>query len=579
MDTGPDGFSSFYQENYSRIAALVAALLGDRHQGEGITQEAFARALARWKHIDAPGTWVRRVAQQLAIDTGRPKEPDPRTATPLSSALMRLPIQQRRVLVLSYLAGLPADEIAGDCGLTPGAVRTRLAAARHRLDQELGQTPVPSAGAVEGMGDDELRAELAAWVHEVATQPAPGLDVLRRQGRGRKLRRAAAVGAAAVVIAGIGVGLAVQGSGSGHARGAVASDHQRHSAGPAAASSTTARWTSYPHAWFPGQKLPAADAGPSVAPYLVEVVNNSTTYVASMVTGGQIAPVNGPANTSFVGVTAAGEDHTFVLAAAQGNAVQFYEVRLGAGGRPGTPVLVLSIPLTSIMPSYSSGTSLDFAISPDASMLAYMKLGGLEVVSLATGQATSWPGSGGLEGNLSWAANDRSLAFQWGTTSDPAQSGMRVLDTKATGSLLQASRLVIPARTMADYTGDALMTPDASKIFMPIYSDISGQNGPADGEMGEFSTRTGREVAVVTPKVHVNVSSSSGAQLDCQPLWTDASGSQVASFCASSLSSDSSGVFMDDDGHITSTSLETPVTLAQFYGDGSPSIFGPSFAW
>jgi RNA polymerase sigma-70 factor (ECF subfamily) len=133
MDTGPDGFSSFCDENYSRIAALVAALLGDRHQAQGITREAFARALARWGHIDAPEVWVRRVAQRLAIDAGRVAEPDPLAATALDSALMRLPIQQRQVLVLSYLADLPADEIAGDCGLTPGAVRIRLAAARRRL--------------------------------------------------------------------------------------------------------------------------------------------------------------------------------------------------------------------------------------------------------------------------------------------------------------------------------------------------------------------------------------------------------------------------------------------------------------
>jgi hypothetical protein len=437
------------------------------------------------------------------------------------------------------------------------------------------------------MRDEELRAELASWVHEMAVRPTPAADAVRRRARSRLLRRFASAGAVLVLIVGIAlsVNAGLQSGGknvAGHARhpGApVGVGHARNPGGPVAASGASARWTWYPGKWFPAEKSPAADAGPSVAPYLVEVVNNSTTYVTSLATGGQIAPVSAPANTSYVGVAAADDDHTFVLAAIQGNVVQFYEVRIGEGGHPGTPVLVLSFPLTSILPSYSSGTSLDFAISPDASMLAYQKPDGFEVVSLATGKARSWPGAGGFGGNLSWAANDRSLAFQWGTTSDPAQSGMRLLDTQATGSLLQASQLVIPVSTMASYTGDVLMTPDASKIFMPIFSDISGQNGPADGEIGEFSTRTGREVALVTPKVHVNVSSSSGVQLDCQALWTDASGSQVASFCASSQSSDSSGVFVDDNGHVTSTRLETPVTSVGIFANGPPSVFGPSFAW
>jgi len=39
--------------------------------------------------------------------------------------------------VLYYLADLPVDDIARDCGISVGTVRTRLAAARHRLYREL----------------------------------------------------------------------------------------------------------------------------------------------------------------------------------------------------------------------------------------------------------------------------------------------------------------------------------------------------------------------------------------------------------------------------------------------------------
>ena len=158
MSTGPDDFTSFYEASYSRVATLVAAMVGDQQQAEDIAQEAFARALIRWKRVgtyDAPEAWVRRVAQRLVIDAGRRAqhavrisallaaaqrghaEPDPLTSTALSIALMRLPLPQRQVLVLHYLADLTVDDIARDCGIPSGTVRARLASARHRLQREL----------------------------------------------------------------------------------------------------------------------------------------------------------------------------------------------------------------------------------------------------------------------------------------------------------------------------------------------------------------------------------------------------------------------------------------------------------
>ena len=171
MSTGPDDFTSFYEASYSRVATLVAAMVGDQQQAEDIAQEAFARALIRWKRVgtyDAPEAWVRRVAQRLVIDAGRRAqhavrisallaaaqrghaEPDPLTSTALSIALMRLPLHQRQVLVLYYLADLPVDEIARDVGIPAATVRTRLAAARHRLEHELGEDPPAARDASAG---------------------------------------------------------------------------------------------------------------------------------------------------------------------------------------------------------------------------------------------------------------------------------------------------------------------------------------------------------------------------------------------------------------------------------------------
>jgi RNA polymerase sigma-70 factor, ECF subfamily len=168
VGTGPDGFTEFYEASYSRVAALVAAMLGDRHQAEDIAQEAFARALARWKRVgayEAPEAWVRQVALRLVVDAGRRAktalrasallaaaqrgraEHDPLTSTALSIALMRISLDQRQVIVLYYLADLSVEDIARDCGIPAGTVRTRLAAARHRLESELTESPeeVPDA--------------------------------------------------------------------------------------------------------------------------------------------------------------------------------------------------------------------------------------------------------------------------------------------------------------------------------------------------------------------------------------------------------------------------------------------------
>lgn len=181
MPADHDDFAEFYAASYGRVVALVAAMVGERHQAEDIAQEAFARALTRWPRIsryDRPEAWVRQVALRLTIDAGRrmrratsmslrlaagqrgsgdlrdPHDPhdlhdphDPLAATTLSVALMRLPLAQRQVLVLYYLADLPVDHIAREYGVSVSTVRNRLAAARDRLERELKESDqeVPDA--------------------------------------------------------------------------------------------------------------------------------------------------------------------------------------------------------------------------------------------------------------------------------------------------------------------------------------------------------------------------------------------------------------------------------------------------
>jgi RNA polymerase sigma-70 factor (ECF subfamily) len=159
-----DDFQDFYLASYGRTVAMLAPIAGNKPEAEDIAQEAYARALARWSRLrnyDLPEAWVRKVALRLAIDSGRrlrrslgvsariaaqrqppgPEPSDDLRYTALGAALMDLPLRERQVVVMHYLADLPIDAIATECGLPAGTVKTRLAAGRKQLEQRLTQQP------------------------------------------------------------------------------------------------------------------------------------------------------------------------------------------------------------------------------------------------------------------------------------------------------------------------------------------------------------------------------------------------------------------------------------------------------
>ncbi|HEY5016115.1 MAG TPA: sigma factor [Streptosporangiaceae bacterium] len=82
-------FGEFYAANYGRIVAMIAGLLGDRHEAEDVAQEAFARALTRWSRLagyELPEAWVRRVALRIAIDSSRRRRRARATAARLEAS-------------------------------------------------------------------------------------------------------------------------------------------------------------------------------------------------------------------------------------------------------------------------------------------------------------------------------------------------------------------------------------------------------------------------------------------------------------------------------------------------------------
>lgn len=131
-----------------RTATLVT---GDHAAGEDIAQEAFLAALRALPRFDARrplGPWLHRIVVNRAIDFARARAlrrevgdapADATAATEerhgpgeeISRALMRLPVDQRAVVVLRYVLDLTPGEIAAALDLARGTVNSRL---RRGLD-------------------------------------------------------------------------------------------------------------------------------------------------------------------------------------------------------------------------------------------------------------------------------------------------------------------------------------------------------------------------------------------------------------------------------------------------------------
>jgi RNA polymerase sigma-70 factor, ECF subfamily len=151
-------FEEFFEATYDRLVGPLFAFLHDRAQAEDVLQDAFASALLRWRSIrdyHDPEAWVRTVAFRRAVDARRREARrlrvllrlgPPPALPPLSAdhvdlvrALGRVPLAQRQVVVLHYVAGLPVEQIAAELRLPTGTVKSRLARGRAALSRHLHQ--------------------------------------------------------------------------------------------------------------------------------------------------------------------------------------------------------------------------------------------------------------------------------------------------------------------------------------------------------------------------------------------------------------------------------------------------------
>lgn len=168
-DTGPPcglGFEEFYAAYFQSLTVQLFAYTSDLGMAQEVVQEAFCRALARWKKIalyDDPAAWVRRVAWNLATSRWRrartaaqflQRHREEHVAAPspdrvmLAEALKTLPARQRRAVILYYLADLSVSEIARQDGVAENTVKSWLHRGRAALAAQLAdQEPTSRGGA------------------------------------------------------------------------------------------------------------------------------------------------------------------------------------------------------------------------------------------------------------------------------------------------------------------------------------------------------------------------------------------------------------------------------------------------
>jgi hypothetical protein len=228
-------------------------------------------------------------------------------------------------------------------------------------------------------------------------------------------------------------------------------------------------------------------------------------------TGAVLATIRPPRPYgTFIGVSGAADDRTFVLAAVQLTPLPYTQappaglflLRIDpASPVPGARARLTPLP-AAVRPPGTGVSGL--ALSPDAAKLAIAEVypiaapPAIDVITLATGAERVWAattggptfGPGTTGEPLSWARDGRTLAFV------SAGTQVRLLDTAAAGSsLLASSRLVVsaPPGDLFPYWQQVMITGDGQTIIAVIEIDAKAVRQ----ELVTFSARTGKLLHVL----------------------------------------------------------------------------------
>ncbi|MGW1061331.1 SigE family RNA polymerase sigma factor [Micromonospora rubida] len=167
-----DGFREFVEIRYADLLRTAYLLTGSRHAAEDLVQNALMQAMRRWRQVDEPMAYVRRImvnervslwhrfgsreflagvtgAWRLHADRGRGRSRDVAedvvVREEVREALRGLPTRTRAVLVLRYWEDLTEAQTAQTLGCSVGTVKSLASRGIGRLRAALLTSSVGSS--------------------------------------------------------------------------------------------------------------------------------------------------------------------------------------------------------------------------------------------------------------------------------------------------------------------------------------------------------------------------------------------------------------------------------------------------
>jgi RNA polymerase sigma-70 factor (ECF subfamily) len=156
----PRRFGELYEEHFDRIYAYVVRRVRDRSAAQDVTAEVFQQALANLGRFEWRGVpfaaWLYRIAANAISDhfhrTARQESAEPEAApgndemdrieqrATLYRSVGRLPVDQRRVIVMRFAEEKSIREIAGELGKSEGAIKQLQFRGIQNLRMQMGQS-------------------------------------------------------------------------------------------------------------------------------------------------------------------------------------------------------------------------------------------------------------------------------------------------------------------------------------------------------------------------------------------------------------------------------------------------------
>jgi RNA polymerase sigma-70 factor (sigma-E family) len=165
-------FTEFYESARDDCLRVILVTVGDRALAEDLVAEGFTRAWTSWRTVrqhPAPRAWVMRTALNAHVSWWRrrrremtleghdlpgPADQEAILDRAVVTALRRLPVRQRQVIMLRLLLDLDTQATAQVLKISPGTVGVHL----HRAIQALrGDIAFADGPPPAGSGGSQLR--------------------------------------------------------------------------------------------------------------------------------------------------------------------------------------------------------------------------------------------------------------------------------------------------------------------------------------------------------------------------------------------------------------------------------------